>query len=275
METSNMNNLFQLSHQNISKDKLIPLTLFHDNKFRQKIIKETKYEIPTYSLIEEGIKYLDKPIINFYFSDNPFSPFIYLNNHTMMDISIWSMEFFKEIQMKSRIEKVENHLDNLVKTKQYERLFFMIDKRITLDFYISSFDDIPDDQKYDCFEDIYSRSEYGFSNMDKDFFLNIFKYKPKVDLSENIKPDDNGLVKIYRGQNTKSTPYQKAFSWTIDKEKAIFFATRFDKYGGELYEAMVKFEDILAYIDRRGESEVIINPDCLIDVKRVNSRKFK
>ena len=269
MKTKNINNIFQLSHQNISKDKLIPLSLFHDNKFRQKIIKETKYDIPTYALIEEGIKYLNKPIINFYFSDNPFSPFIYLNNHTMMDISIWSMEFFKEIQMKSRIEKVETHLDDLVKTKQYERLFFMIDKRIALDFYIQSFNDIPDDQKYDCFEDIYSRSEYGFSSLNKKFFLNIFKYKSKENLSENIKPDANGLVKIYRGQNTKSTHYKKAFSWTIDKEKAIFFATRFDEYGGELYEAMVKFEDILAYIDRRGESEVIIDPVCLIDVKKI------
>jgi len=81
-----------------------------------------------------------------------------------------------------------------------------------------------------------------------------------------------GLVKIYRGQNTKSTPYQKAFSWTIDKEKAKFFATRFDKYKGELYEAMIKIEDVLAYIDQRGESEVIVDPDCLIDVKKIRLR---
>ena len=37
MKTNNMNNLFQLSHQNISKDKLIPLILFHDKLHMSKI----------------------------------------------------------------------------------------------------------------------------------------------------------------------------------------------------------------------------------------------
>lgn len=274
MKTKTTNNIFQLAHLNINKDTLIPLSLFQDDKFRQKIIKETKLDIPTYALIEKGIKYLDKPAINFYFSYNPFSQFVYLDKHIFLDIPIWSIECFETIQMKSRIEKVEKHLNNLIKTKKYKELFFMIDKRIALDFYISAFDDIPDNQKYDCFEDIYSRSEYGFSSLNKDFFLNIFKYKSKEDLSETIKPDANGLVKIYRGQNTKSTPYKKAFSWTIDKEKAIFFATRFDVDNGKLYEAMVKYEDILAYIDRRGESEVIVNSDCLIDVKNIRLRIY-
>ena len=81
-----------------------------------------------------------------------------------------------------------------------------------------------------------------------------------------------GLVKIYRGQNTKSTPYQKAFSWTTSKEKAKFFATRFDPDDGKLYEAMIKYENILTYIDQRGESEVIVDPDCLIDVKKIRLR---
>jgi len=173
---------------------------------------------------------------------------------------------------KQRIEKIEESMNNYISKKQYNKLFFLIEKKIALDFYIESFENIPDEQKYECFEDIYIRSEYGFSKLNKNFFLNIFKYKPKEDFRKILKVDSSGLVKIYRGQNTKSTPYQKAFSWTINKEKAKFFATRFDPDNGKLYVAMVKIENILAYIDRRGESEVIVDPDCLIDVKEIRLR---
>jgi len=269
----NISDIFKLSHGNLNKNSLIPASLFSDNQFRIKIMEETEYEIPPYQTILEAVQYLDKPISNFYFTDNFLTPFTYISGPVMVDIGVFNIESLTSWHTKQRIEKIEESMNNYISKKQYNKLFFLIEKKIALDFYIQSFDDIPDEQKYDCFEDIYSRSEYGFSNLNKDFFLNIFKYKPKENLNENIKPDVNGLVKIYRGQNTKSTPYQKAFSWTIDKEKAIFFATRFDKYRGELYEAMVKIEDILAYIDKRGESEIIIDPDCLIDVKEIRFKK--
>ena len=273
----NISDIFKLSHGNLNKNSLIPVSLFSDDQFRQSIISQTKYDIPPYKTILEIIQYLNRPISNFYFSDNFLTPFTYLSGPTMVDIPSFKIEELEMCQTKLRIEKVEESMNNYISKKQYDRLFFLIEKKIALSYYIQSFNDIPDDQKYDCFEDIYSRSEYGFSSLSKDFFLNVFKYKSKENLSENIKPDSNNLVKIYRGQNTESTPYQKAFSWTIDFNTAIFFATRFDSKNAKVYEAMVKFDDILAYIDRRGESEVIIDPDCLINPKKMvlyNLNKF-
>ena len=265
------NEIFKLSHQSINTNSLIPISLFQENKFRLKIIKKTKYEIPPYQTILEGIKYIDKPIDRFYFNDNFLSPYFYFNGEVaaLLEIFAWDIEHLKSFQVKEHIEIMEKRLASLIKAKNYHTLFILIDKRIAFDFYIQSFDDIPDEQKYKYFEDLYVRSEYGFSDLDKDFLLNIFKYAPKEDLSKKIEIDDNGLIRIYRGQNTKSTPYKEAFSWTTNKDTAIFFATRFDKYSGKLYEAIVKSEDILAYIDRRGESEVIVNPDCLIGVKKI------
>jgi len=200
------------------------------------------------------------------------TPYAYLSGPVMVDIDAFDIKVLTLYQTKLRIEKVEESMNKYISKKQYDKLFFLIEKKITLDFYIESFENIPDEQKYKCFEDIYRRSEYGFSKLNKNFFLNIFKYKPKEDFRKILKVDSSGLVKIYRGQNTESTPYKKAFSWTIDINAAKFFATRFDPDNGKLYEAMIKIEDVLAYIDKRGESEVIVDPDCLINVKKIRLR---
>jgi len=271
-KTKNISDIFKLSHGNLNKNSLIPVSLFSDNQFRLKIMEETEYDIPPYETILEAIQYLDKPISNFYFSDNFLTPFTYISGPVMVDIGVFNIEALTSWQTKLRIEKVEESMNKYISKKQYDKLFFLIEKKIALDFYIESFENIPDEQKYECFEDIYIRSEYGFSKLNKDFFLNIFKYKPKEDFRKILKVDSSGLVKIYRGQNTESTPYQKAFSWTTSKEKAKFFATRFDSDNGKLYEAIIKCEDILAYIDQRGESEVIVDPNCLIDVKKIRLR---
>ncbi len=57
-------------------------------------------------------------------------------------------------------------------------------------------------------------------------------------------------------------------SWTLDREKAEWFATRFTE-DGVVYSAKVKSNDILYYISDRGEKEVIVDPKRLMQVERI------
>lgn len=74
---------------------------------------------------------------------------------------------------------------------------------------------------------------------------------------------DNSLpekVKIYRGLGSKSR--RDGISWTLSKEKAEWFATRF-KDNGEVLTAEANKSDILAFLNGRNEQEIIINPKKL------------
>ena len=68
-------------------------------------------------------------------------------------------------------------------------------------------------------------------------------------------------VTIYRG--IRDEEYMKGFSWTLSKNKGIWFAKRFDTDNQILLETVIDKKDILCYTNERNEEEVIINPKKL------------
>jgi len=92
--------------------------------------------------------------------------------------------------------------------------------------------------------------------------LDLFK-KSKRDLLMNKQELDfyNNLpeeVSIFRGLNDSKTK-KKGLSWTINKEKAEWFANRWEKKGIVL-SGIIKKENIFAIFLDRGEFEVVVNP---------------
>jgi hypothetical protein len=65
-------------------------------------------------------------------------------------------------------------------------------------------------------------------------------------------------IKIYRG--FRHINFKKGFSWTLSKEKAQWFASRFGGTGKVTSKIVRKF-DILGYLDGRGEQEILLRPD--------------
>ncbi|SHJ80419.1 hypothetical protein SAMN02745136_00921 [Anaerocolumna jejuensis DSM 15929] len=53
----------------------------------------------------------------------------------------------------------------------------------------------------------------------------------------------------------------QAISFTLNYEKARFFACRWSPKKAKVYTAKVSFEDIIYYTNDRNESEVIIRPE--------------
>ena len=74
-------------------------------------------------------------------------------------------------------------------------------------------------------------------------------------------PDD---IEIYRG--VRHMECARGLSWSTDKARATWFARRWS--GGQeaiLATGRVKKADVLAYFDGRNESEVVVNPDSVLD----------
>jgi len=76
-------------------------------------------------------------------------------------------------------------------------------------------------------------------------------------------------VAVFRGTQSKKAKV-RGMSWTLDRKKAEWFRDRFKKLDGKVYEASIKKEEILAYFSGRNESEVIVNPKKLKEVKEVS-----
>ena len=98
-------------------------------------------------------------------------------------------------------------------------------------------------------------------------FKDIFE-KTKGFITENDIEIDEDVVTIYRGVTGKSSEISTALSWTLSKEVAKFFSTRFDS-DGEIYCAKINKEDILVSTNLRKEFEVIVNPEKLMNISKI------
>lgn len=76
-----------------------------------------------------------------------------------------------------------------------------------------------------------------------------------------------GVFKVYRGVSVSRNPH--GMSWTVNKEKAVWFANRFNTAdeSGYVQAATAHKEDVLAYFNTMGEDEIVINTKSLYDIK--------
>lgn len=187
-----------------------------------------------------------------------------------------NIEFLKQCGAEAEINKIkEDNTRDKLKQSIYEKVleenyygaFIYMGKQYHITAFSSIFEFIPDNKKYELFMDIYCMSERGLV-MPK-IINQIFKLRPK-DLIESLRPkaDDKEYLTIYRGESTHSTKVQKALSWTLKRDTAIWFAERFNFSGiGYLYTAHADINKVIAYITDRNEEEIVIR---YRDIETVN-----
>lgn len=102
-----------------------------------------------------------------------------------------------------------------------------------------------------------------------ELLLNLFELADKQTLMN--EEELNGLkilpneVVVYRGVQTERAKV-KGMSWTLNKDKAAWFANRWKK--GKVYRATIKKNAIIAYFKERSEEEIVVNPRKLKEVNR-------
>jgi len=212
---------------------------------------------------EKVISSYNLDINKFYQVEGKLHPYCYVGGTVYIEIYEISKQSFEAFQIKKRIEQTTQAHKKCFEENDYSYLFILIDKPLRFEWYKKLFDKIPDDQKYEVFIDIYSSSEYGFRNLDRTLVEEIFK-----DHTTDKELFDTDVIPIYRGEDSKSTPYKKAYSWTTNLETAKWFANRFSK-NGKIYKGQVNVKDILDYLEGRSESEVLVFPENVFNVERM------
>jgi hypothetical protein len=113
----------------------------------------------------------------------------------------------------------------------------------------------------------WTRDDSPTSGVSEAAWIEVFKRAgffsyPPVSIGRPTSP-----VTVYRGSTADR---MMRMSWTTDRTMAVELGARHTRYGHAwLYEATVRPDAVLAYLERRGEGwTVVINPAGLSEVKR-------
>ena len=134
---------------------------------------------------------------------------------------------------------------------------------------------------YELFFDAYMQSDYGFNGMDINTLNVILQSKTAEDRkkTEEAIKDLPEVLTVYRGGNTQSTDYKKAYSWSLDINTANFFAAKQGNGPGYIAKAKIRKIDIIEAFrgaDGRGEEEIIVAPSSLhiFEIIKLQGKEF-
>lgn len=157
-------------------------------------------------------------------------------------------------------------IKTLIKNSTMQEILLMINYQYALTYIKYCADCLNDKELGEALGFIWDSIENisGDVNVFSKELVKMFKRADKYSL---MSPEDYAVyeslpdeIVVYRGVTDYNKKYTKAMSWTLDKEKAKWFADRYQTGIGEVWEKTVPKKKVLAYFGGRDESEVVINP---------------
>lgn len=124
----------------------------------------------------------------------------------------------------------------------------------------------------ECADEVYSiwtmQEKFHDCGIAKTKLIRFMKMADKeINLPDNIEQlSDDDMVTIYRGVRVNN---YKGLSWTINKQRAEWFAKRFGINGekGYVFTGQIKKKDIIAFFDSRNEEEAVCDYRKVKDIQ--------
>lgn len=183
---------------------------------------------------------------------------------------IYSVPHFEQMNafVNLRFKFLQRMFESAHKKMDFDAMLSLTERPYRLEVFYHEISSVCGPKKYwrilgelytDC-ENIYQNAELWEELL---FEEEIDGYRKNFMRSKNMKvyeslPEE---MTIYRGTQTE---YWKGFSWTLDKDRAIWFASRFEHQPGRiqtLTTATVRKEFVLGYFGGRNEQEIVCHFD--------------
>ncbi|MDO6628664.1 HD domain-containing protein [Bacillus thuringiensis] len=211
---------------------------------------------------------------NFYLSKKLFEPYCYYKFpvfYTTPSLKeVLSLEGV--VPLKQHLEYLEEYANRILfEEKNYFK--FLVSSPTQAKFMLMNkvYWYLSEQERYELFISFYAEEDYGHYLIDKDLIKDAIKNQPTEYRQEmlnrlNKTTGDTDTLTIYRGCSDKSTTPEEAMSWTLSKNTAIFFAMS-RGLDGDIYEAKVKKEHVIDYLQGRHEEEILVLPQHVEDIK--------
>ena len=201
-----------------------------------------------------------------YKENNMFSPYpLFSGNIVMKD------KDFLELTQENYHETIEWYLELMKKrSDDVSSILIMMSSPYRLQFLNMIEDDITQKEFSEHLAWLWIDTEFP-NQYPQAMLIKLFKKSDKKLLmnKEEIGVFDKltDKITIYRGLQTEKAK-KLGLSWTLSREKALWFANRWKKKS-KVYSAKIRKEDAFAYFRTRGEEEIVVNPNKLKEVMEV------
>lgn len=270
-----INQLTQMIKTPLTESDLIRLCDLNDSEFNE---YQIKYKIPNREGIQHIADILERDVCNIYVASKGLTSLVYWDGAVFVEIMAYEENFIKQVKIKEMIDQQYAKIKQILKGSNAKlgSLLYLCNGNARYLIFKYLYNKIPDNQKYELFKNLYVSSEYGFQMFTEEFIKDVMKHKEPISLVkmiQNFPRAYNGKIAIYRGMCSKSTPAEKAWSWTTDFNTAVFFATRFG-LTGKVLQGYVLINDVIDYINDRNEFEVLVNPQDVINIREIEFYDF-
>lgn len=173
---------------------------------------------------------------------------------------------FIDLHDEEKVNEWRNFLEERIKNVTMQEILMMMNHQYALTYIKYCADYLGDKELGEALGFIWNSIENisGDVNVSSRELVKMFK---KADKQSLMSPEDYAVyeslpeeIVVYRGVTDFNKKYTKAMSWTLDKEKAKWFADRYQTGTGEVWGKTVPKKKVFAYFGGRNESEVVINP---------------
>lgn len=245
------------------------LDTYHD--FRDEIKELVELSASQYNLKKDKFFILSKEIESFYYHDDT-------------QISQIQVVSFQTTDPKNLARAMNHQLETQKEFIQEEQFGVYLDSvqvqapKLMIFALQSVIDLIPEDQKFDIIEEVYTSMDYLLAFLPQDLYQKLFGNigldkqamsleKIKQYLGIDTLPEE---LTIYRGAGKNSTPLETALSWTLDPSKTMLFFMNVS--GAYWVKATVKTSDVLYFTNDSNEAELWIAPNSATIVE--HNRQF-
>lgn len=221
-------------------------------------------------MLREALRHLEIDIDDLYYDENAFAfldRFIYFDGLVWVGISNFQMDYLEFAQIKKHIHGSKEMLAKYMSEDNWSMVFLLMNKKVSMSNFAMMYEHVPKSDVIDVFSEVWVRAEFGFEVLDFEIIKEIYSTGEPTDRFLQGKShlravaDDQGFLTIYRGANDLT---DDSLSWSLKREVAEWFSSRFDKVG-TIQEAKVHVDNVIDYFDFRNEYEVLVFPEDVIN----------
>ncbi|MGF7535213.1 hypothetical protein AAGG74_16285 [Bacillus mexicanus] len=208
---------------------------------------------------EIAMEYVGANIEELYLTSNFLSPYLLWDGgFTTLELLTLGEDLKVFDQYNGIWTKLKNDISKLKQENSYTKIFYMMSNQLKFAIYDLYMNEIPGDQAYKVFKDIYSSSEYNFDLLNWEDIKELCQEQNQNDI-KLLKKKFGNEITIYRGETHRSD--KEGYSWTTNYDIADWFAKRFES-NGVVLKGKVNADDVLTFFDNK-ESEVLVPRDLV------------